>query len=158
MLTALYAIQSLGQPSVLAMDAQEKQTMLKYVKQSFRRRVAFLKEPSVHIEELPPQPSVFFTRYPTLKLIFGDDIHNMPSACPIDLNVLCWVADAFPMRVTRRQHTLQPDNVVALPPAPGNMNGMQQMMMQIMTVMNRQMNVGGSSQHRDRTSDIDINL
>ena len=98
MLTALYALITIGQAAILDLPSLEKARMLRFVKDSFRRRAKFAGPPTVHVESLPHQASTFMETYPSYEYVFEGEI---PSALPYDENLLKWLADSFPMRSTK---------------------------------------------------------
>ena len=98
MLTALYALITIGQAAILDLPSLEKARMLRFVKDSLRRRAKFAGPPTVHVESLPHQASTFMETYPSYEYVFEGEI---PSALPYDENLLKWLADSFPMRSTK---------------------------------------------------------
>jgi len=98
MLTALHALITIGQAAILDLPSLEKARMLRFMKDSFRRRAKFAGPQTVHVESLPPQASTFLETYPSYEYVFEGEL---PSALPYDENLLRWLADSFPMRSTK---------------------------------------------------------
>ena len=98
LLTALYALITIGQAAILDLPSLEKARYLRFVKDSFRRRAKFAGPPTFRIESLPYQASTFMETYPSYEPVFEGEI---PSMLPYDENLLKWLADSFPMRSTK---------------------------------------------------------
>jgi hypothetical protein len=98
MLTALHALITIGQAAILDLPSLEKARMLRFMKDSFRRRAKFAGQQTVRVESLPPQASTFMETYPSYVYVFEGEL---PSALPYDENLLRWLADSFPMRSTK---------------------------------------------------------